>query len=313
MRTPPPATWTPIDPPIASWHLPSAIRQILRRSVRAGLRLARHGPLKRPLSRFSYRPAAAGLSWGLEVVRWRGLNVAVNPGEAHGFHVYFLGDYASAEIEACVELCRDGDWFADIGANIGLVSLAVARRRPHVQVLAVEPDPNLCDWLRYNVSLNPDLAARVHILQAAATDRDDVVRFLPSQSPLNVGVGQILERADPGATDVRGLAIGRHAESNGRRLGVVKIDVEGAELAAVRGVWTGRSVPRGLVIETHAFSSADPGAFNRAILDELTSHGYVVTQLDRGRWIPVRDADDVGPRGHLRGVLPAAVATKGLF
>lgn len=308
----PPATWTPIDPPIDSWRLPSPVRLILRRSVRGGLRMLRHGPLKRPLSRFSYRPAAAGLSWGLEVVRWRGLNVAVNPGEAHGFHVYFLGDYAATEIDACVDLCRDGDWFADIGANIGLVSLAVARRRPHVQVLAVEPDPNLCDWLRYNVSLNPDLAARVHILQAAATDRDDIVRFLPSQSPLNAGIGQILDGSDPGATDVRGLAIGRHAESHGHRLSVVKIDVEGAELAALRGVWTAQSLPRGLVIETHGFSSPDPVAFNRAILDELTAHGYAVRQLDRGRWIPVHEAEDIGPRAHLRAEQPEGV-TKSLF
>jgi FkbM family methyltransferase len=308
MRTPP-ATWTPLDPPLASWHLPSALRLILRRSVRTGLRLARRGPLKRPLSRFSYRPAAAGLSWGLEVVRWRGLNVAVNPGEAHGFHVYFLGDYAGTEIDACVDLCRDGDWFADIGANIGLVSLAVARRRPHVQVLAVEPDPRLCEWLRYNISLNPDVAARVHVLQAAATDRDDVVRFLPSQSPLNAGVGQIFEGSDPGATDVRGLAIGRHAESSGRRLSVLKIDVEGGELAALRGVWTAHSLPRGFIIETHGFSATDPVAFNRSILDELTAHGYVVTQLDRGRWIPVREPEDIGPRAHLRAERPGGEVT----
>lgn len=302
-----------ISAPPPSSSLPGALRTAIRRATRFSLRLARHGPLRRPLSRIPYRPVVGTLCWGIETVRWRGVNVAVNPGEAHGFHVYFLGDYAGTEIEACVDLCRDGDWFADIGANIGLVALAVARRRPHVQVLAVEPDPNLCDWLRYNVSLNPDLAARVHILQAAATDRDDVVRFLPSQSPLNAGVGQVLDKSDPGATDVRGLAIGRHAESNGRRLSVVKIDVEGAELAALRGVWTGQSLPRGLVIETHGFSSADPREFNRAILDELTSRGYAVTQLDRGRWIPVRETADIGPRGHLRAELPVAIATKTLF
>ena len=301
-----------ISAPPPSSSLPGPLRTAIRRSARLCLRLARHGPLRRPLSRIRYRPVAGALCWGIETVRWRGVNVAVNPGEAHGFHVYFLGDYAGAEIEACVDLCRDGDWFADIGANIGLVALAVARRRPHVQVLAVEPDPNLCDWLRYNVSLNPDLAARVHILQAAATDRDDVVRFLPSQSPRNAGVGQVLDRSDPGATDVRGLAIGRHAESHGRRLGVVKIDVEGAELAALRGVWTNHSIPRGLVIETHGFSAADPPAFNRAIHDELVAHGYAVSQLDRGRWIPVSEAEDIGPRAHLRALIPEG-STKTLF
>ncbi len=63
------------------------------------------------------------------------------------------------------------------------------------------------------------------------------------------------------------------------------------------------------MIETHGFSAADPLAFNQAIHEELVSHGYAVSLLDRGRWIPVRQAEDIGHRAHLRAVLPGTTKT----
>jgi FkbM family methyltransferase len=273
---------------------------VLRRTLRAGLRLARRGPLRRRLSRLPYRPAAGALCWGIEVVRWRGVDVAVNPGEAHGFHVYFLGDYGQREIDACIDLCRGARWFADVGANVGLVSLAVARAVPNLQVMAVEPEPALCEWLAHNLTLNPDLAPRVHIVRAAATDRDGPVRFAPSRTPLNAGTGHIVDADSDGTREVAGIAIGAAAAALGRTLDVVKIDVEGAELAALRGVWPGGALPRGIVIETHGFTADDPLTFNRTLLDELTSHGYQVDYMRRDGWARVNDATDVGPRGHLR-------------
>ena len=291
--------------PPPGWHLPAPVRRVLRRSVRTGLRVVRRGPLRRPLSRLSYRPVVSALCWGIEVVRWRDVNIAVNPGEAHGFHVYFLGDYGHREIDACIELCQDAHWFADVGANIGLVSLALARAVPRLEVLAVEPEAALCDWLHFNLSLNPDLARRVHVVQAAATDRHGPVRFASSPTPRNAGIGHLVSAGTNGAgtREVPGVAIGAAAEMHGRALDVVKIDVEGGELSALRGVWAGRGLPRGIVIETHGFTADDPQAFNRALLDELTSHGYHVDHMRRDGWARVSDATDVGPRGHLRATL----------
>ena len=229
------------------------------------------------------------------------MRVAIDPGEAHGFHIYFLGDYARAEIDACIDLCGGGRWFADIGANIGLVSLAVARACPHVQVLAVEPDAALCDWLRLNLSLNLDLTPRVSVLQAAAIDVDGEVAFARNARASNIGTGHLVAAGETaGAVAVAGVAIGRYAERRGMSLDVVKIDVEGGEQRALAGIWTSQAPPRALLIETHAFSANDPHDFNQRLLDDLARHGYAVERLGRGRWRPVTGAADIGPRAHLR-------------
>jgi FkbM family methyltransferase len=289
------------------------LRRWARRLARRALVLLRRGPLRRRLSRLAYPRWAAACFRGREVVGWRGVRVAVDPGEAHGFHVYFLGDYARAEIDACIELAGGGGWFADVGANIGLVSLAVARAIPGLRVLAVEADPAVCDWLRENVALNPDLAPRIHIVQAAATDRDGPVRFARAGTAANVGVGRIAGEGDGGGADVGGVAVGPLAARDGHGLDVVKIDVEGGELAVLCGLWTPGPPPRGLVIETHAFQDPQPEVFNRALVDELTRRGYVVDALRRGRWSRLDDARALGPRGHLRAYREAGIDPSSAF
>jgi FkbM family methyltransferase len=282
------------------WRLPAPVRRLVRRSLRAGLRLARRGPFARRLSHIPFRPIADRWCAGREIVTWRGVRVAVDPGEAHGFHVYFLGDYGGAEIDACIALAREARWFADVGANIGLVTLAVARAVPSLRVVAVEPDRAVCEWLRLNLSLNPDLAARVEVLEAAATDHDGEVTFLPSRSSLNAGVGRVADRATSATVTVRGVSLGALADRRSRPFDVVKIDVEGAERLALAGVLQTAVPPLGLVIETHAFTSADPEAFNRDLFTLLSTHGYRIERLHRGHWHPITSPSDIGPRGHLR-------------
>jgi FkbM family methyltransferase len=265
------------------------------------LRIARRGPLRRPLTHVPFGPWASRLFGGEEVIAWRGVRLAVNPGEAHGFHVYFLGDYARAEIDACTELCRSARWFGDIGANIGFVTLAVARACPSVRVLAVEADPAVGAWLRKNLALNPDLEPRVQVLDAAATDADGVVKFAPSQTPLNAGIGHLVATDAVGAIAVKGVALGPYADGRGQPLDVVKIDVEGAELGVLRGLWAGRTRPRALVIETHGGADGRPtDALNRDVLEELAREGYVTSYHDHGRWTPSPSAAALGVRAHLR-------------
>jgi FkbM family methyltransferase len=274
------------------------LRRLLRRSVRTMLRIARRGPLRRPLAHLRFGPWAAWLFGGEEVIAWRGVRLAVDPGEAHGFHVYFLGDYAGAEIDACTELCRNARWFGDIGANIGFVTLPVARACPSLRAAVVAR-------LHKNIALNPDLESRVQVLVAAATDADGAVTFGPSHTPLNAGIGRLVPSDAAGAITVRGVAIGPYAEGRGQPLDVVKIDVEGAELEVLHGIWAARTRPRALVIETHGGADGRPvEALNRDVLDELAREGYVTSHRDRGGWTPNPAPAALGARAHIRATRP---------
>jgi len=58
-----------------------------------------------------------------------------------------------------------GGQVLDIGAGVGVVGLAVARRLPDVRVTMVERDPSLADLARRNIERNA-LSGRMHLIEA---------------------------------------------------------------------------------------------------------------------------------------------------
>jgi FkbM family methyltransferase len=68
-------------------------------------------------------------------------------------------------------------FFLDIGANVGLYSLYVARRGgSHARVLAVEAQPDIAERLRFNLSLNPGFDVTVQ--PVAVADRDGEIELM---------------------------------------------------------------------------------------------------------------------------------------
>src|SRR5262245_1028477 len=130
------------------------VRYVLRRGFRLMLRIPGAGTLRRAAVRLPFSRLHAlmrCLFWGTEIITWRGIRVEVNPGEVHGYYIYFLGEYATEEIDKCIELGRAAHTFVDVGANIGLTSLSVARACPELTVYAFEPDRNIAARLRENL------------------------------------------------------------------------------------------------------------------------------------------------------------------
>jgi FkbM family methyltransferase len=284
------------DPP-APW--PAPIRRALQRALRVGLAVGRRGPFKRHLLRLRFGPWASRLLGGRTLVTWRGVRVSVDPGEAHGFHVFVHGDYGGAETDACIDACRHASVFVDAGAHIGLMTLAVLCACPDTKVVAVEADPAIARWLRHNIALNPGLAPRVTVLEAAAAGRDGDVAFESSTTPGNVGLGRIAG-GTVGALRVSAIALGPWLARHGLAPDVVKMDVEGAELEALAGLWAGGAAPGVILLETHGYMTPASDVFNRQLLAALAAHRYQVERLDRGRWHPVIDAGGLGGRDHLR-------------
>lgn len=231
------------------------------------------------------------------------MRVEVDPGEAHGFHVFALGDYGGAELDACLEACRNARLFVDAGAHIGLFSLAVARARPDIHVVAIEADPAIAAWFGRNLAHNPDLSSRITLVTAAAADRDGTVAFVASSGSDNVGIGHVATAASDTAFDVPSIALGAWLAARHLEADVVKIDVEGGELAVLDGLWQDGSRPKALFIETHGHMFPDPGAFNSRVLTALAGHAYRVDRLARGTWAPAVDAGALGGRAHVRALL----------
>jgi FkbM family methyltransferase len=140
-----------------------------------------------------------------------------------------MGTYERANQELLLTLLAEGDVFLDLGANVGFFTLLAARAvGPDGQVLAVEPLPRNVVHLERHLSLNK--IQNVRVMCGAVSDRANWVPFLTGDTVSSGKVGtaaSLMVWAD--RVDVL-------CQSLSRAPTVVKMDVEGAEGAALRGM-----------------------------------------------------------------------------
>lgn len=161
---------------------------------------------------------------------------------------YWLGVYEIELARTIRELCVSGTSCWDLGSESGFYALIFAHRGA-ARVLAVEADPSTCERLRRNVAANPGLADRIEV------------------SETRIGLEPRLD----------GLAYG----PGGFVPDLVKLDVEGKEVAAIRGAerLLSERMPH-LIVETH---SEDLNATCRELLE---GYGYSVEPVEPRRWLP---------------------------
>lgn len=131
-------------------------------------------------------------------------------------------------------LIRPGEDAIDVGANVGILTLAMARAAgAGGAILAVEPSPGLQEALRQTVIAN-GLAANVRLEAFAAADREGSAELFiggtsgwSSLTPLDGISGGVVE------VPLRTLD---SLVEPGRAIAVAKIDVEGSELLVLRGM-----------------------------------------------------------------------------
>jgi len=153
-------------------------------------------------------------------------------------YIYLFGVWEPSITYWVVSSLSAGDVFVDVGANIGYYSvLASSIIGQEGLVVAVEPSPHFYSALQRNLKRNN--CTNVSAWNLAASDRTDVVlnfvqpdRFNRGNSTavLAEGSSQALFRAK---TELLANLIPDSRLANTR---LIKIDVEGFELAALRGM-----------------------------------------------------------------------------
>jgi FkbM family methyltransferase len=166
---------------------------------------------------------------------------------------------------------------ADVGANIGIIALLMARLAGlHGRVVAFEAFPPNAARLRRNVAIR-GLARRIRVENVAIVDGSlESIKLYPGRdhnaSEWNVVGNDINGRATTAELEVRATSLDEYF-APGSRLDLVKIDIEGAEALALAGM---RRVLRQaqllLIIEFH---NAE-GWAGRSVLLE---HGYQLFNL----------------------------------
>jgi len=202
------------------------------------------------------------------------------------------GLHERALSEALDRLVRPGMTVADVGANIGKHTLALADRvgaGGHVH--AFEPFPGNVERLRYHVR-TAGLSDRVTIRAGAVNDGSvDRVALHPGRGHSGAEWNIVGHDADGTPTDAELYVPAFRLDDvfpPGQRLDVLKIDVEGAEHLVLRGMRRLLEEQRpALVIEVH-------DADNWAACHRLSEAGYRLQSLAGS---PQQPSDPV--RGHL--------------
>jgi FkbM family methyltransferase len=138
------------------------------------------------------------------------------------------------------EFVRPGDVVWDVGSNVGLFSLVAASvAGKSGYVLAIEPDTFLVELMRRSVEAGSSARAEIAILPAAISDQFGVVRLNVAARgrAANFIEGAVGSTQTGGVRD-RTVVVAITLDwlyERFPRPSVVKLDIEGAEVLALRG------------------------------------------------------------------------------
>lgn len=161
------------------------------------------------------------------------------------WHLWAFGSFEGHFPELLRRLVRPGDRCVDVGANIGVHTVRMAKLASRAgEVIAIEADSGLAERARRNIELNG--LTNVRLINAAASDRPgDTVLYRPGDSDTNRARASLQPHPYLTGTAVAvpvitvdeacGSGAGGNGGTSRGRVAVIKIDVEGHEAAVVRG------------------------------------------------------------------------------
>jgi len=188
--------------------------------------------LKRLVPSLKKRVARARSLNGFCLRKSNGAVFLLNTGNFVDRQIAFYEDFESAQLAYLfAAMRRHGcDLFVDVGANIGFYSVEVALAGLAPRILAIEPDPRNLLQLGANILVNR-LVNRITVIPKAVSERAGTVSFRPGTDS-STGQSRIAEGAP---VRIEGATLDEIIPGRDQRL-FIKMDIEGHELAALRGM-----------------------------------------------------------------------------
>lgn len=215
-------------------------------------------------------------------------SVVVDERSADPITTTFLDGYCLFQhlVSLMLQLLEPGDPVLDIGAHLGTFTLAAAAAGS--PVLAIEASPENARLLRASVASNRFLDVRV--AGVAASDEPGTVQFCA------IGPwGTVLNRAPSFlSVEVPAVTIDELVfELRFPRPRFVKMDVEGSEIRAMRGMTHLLSLDDAppVLLESNGHTLALMGTTPTALLREVEGFGYTPYMVLGARLVPVTSAD----------------------
>jgi FkbM family methyltransferase len=177
---------------------------------------------------------------------------------------------------------RPGDVFVDAGSNIGFYSILSAQLvGKQGRVIACEMMPETADILRMHISLNG--SCNVTVVEGALSSTDGHV-YEASYPPGKFGQASIVRGNQGGCVMVRSTTLESvlHSIDHVR---MMKMDLEGAELDALRGLGTSVNKIHMMILENRNAPE---------VVSWLERHGFVTSRIDGNNMLAIRAASRNG-------------------
>lgn len=217
--------------------------------------------------------------------------------------IFWMGRY-SEDIGCLLDsMLEPGMTVLDVGANIGEISLLCAKRvGPQGRVFSFEPIDGIADELSAHVHMNGLEQVFIERCALGDVERSAVPIYLSCGQDVNdghSGLGSLYggERGETPLQRIEVTTLDRwvSTKSEIQRIDLIKIDIEGAELACLRGAVESlkRFRPR-IIVEVQDFTAQKAGYRATDILDFLASLDYEFNRIEKGGALRSLDRDGLG-------------------
>lgn len=209
-----------------------------------------------------------------------GLAALVPTDDYVGRAMFAIGDLDRKVSRTIRQFVGKGERVADIGANLGLCTLQLAALvGPTGEVVAFEPNPAMLSLLARSIELNRLVNVKVH---ACALGPSDGVANLGVPST-HAGKASLVvaDGVDVRSVSVPVRSIDSIVGSQDRRLGFVKMDVEGFEEQVLRGAegLLKRCPPEAWIFEMHEMPAMPQQS---SLIATFSAAGYELFSITAG-------------------------------
>jgi len=232
---------------------------------------------------FWFRPGSVRRVW---IGPYSGLRFALCPQMLVNRMRVFYGAYEDEVTDALRTALRPGMITYNSGAHVGIHALFMAKQiGPMGTVCAFEPWPANLECLERNISINRGRVGRVIAVAKAVCDQDGRISMTQGRSD---GTHHLTGPEESGSVEVQATTLDSFAAETGLDPNLILVDVEGAEIAVLKGAMSLiRRARPDFILEHHG------AAYQAALKEILTAEGYGISPVG-SRHLLARHPENVG-------------------
>lgn len=207
-----------------------------------------------------------------------------------GKEIIINGEYEKMTVQAIVaELQKkERPVFFDIGANIGAISIPVAKKLPSLEVHAFEASPSTFPYLLQNFQLNGLPTSNLYNRAVYSFDDKELLFF----ESIHHGKSSLAPLAANNKKIVHSITLDSYCcRQQIKSIDLVKVDVEGFEVEVFRGMRTllNERIVKAIYFECEDWAEKAAGFRFGEAVEFLIANGYDIFELNGMKLLSVSE------------------------